>query len=140
MLCRTVLNLLLDTHMLIWALTEDERLSDKARELILDPDNTIYYSAVSIWEVFIKHAVHPENVEFTGKEFASYCQMAGYLSVEMREKHVFALETLQRSGSAPAHNDSFDRILIAQAKAENMNFLTHDPLLGCYNEKCVLLV
>lgn len=49
------MNLLLDTHVLIWALTEDARLSEKAREMILDPENTVYYSAVSVWEVSIKH-------------------------------------------------------------------------------------
>lgn len=47
------MNLLLDSHILIWALTEDERLSEKARHLILDPDNVIYYSTASIWEISI---------------------------------------------------------------------------------------
>ena len=118
------MNLLLDTHVLIWALNEDQRLSEKARELILDPDNAIYYSSVSIWEVAIKHAIHPENVTFTGKELSQYCQEAGVLPVEMRDRHVFALETISRPDDAPPHHDPFDRMLIAQAKAENMSFLT----------------
>ena len=134
------MNLLLDTHVLIWTLNEDQRLSEKARELILDPDNAIYYSSVSIWEVAIKHAIHPENVTFTGKELSQYCQEAGFLPVEMRDRHVFALETITRADDAPPHHDPFDRMLIAQAKAENMSFLTHDSLLPYYNETCIISV
>lgn len=134
------MNLLLDTHVLIWALTEDARLSDKAREMILDPENTVYYSAVSIWEVSIKHTNHPENVQFTGRELAGFCEEAGFLPVEMRIRHVYALETLEREEEAPSHHDPFDRMLIAQAKTENMLFLTHDSLLPFYNEKCIVPV
>ena len=67
------MNLLLDTHILIWALNDDPRLSEKARNLILDENNAIYYSSVSIWGISIKHANHPDNVEFTGKELAQFC-------------------------------------------------------------------
>jgi len=133
-------NLLLDTHILIWALNEDSRLPEKAKEMILDVDNYVYYSSVSIWEVSIKHANHPDNVEFTGKELAQFCQEAGFLPVEMRDKHVFALETITRAEGAPPHHDPFDRMLIAQAKAENMSFITHDSLLPYYEEKCILPV
>ena len=134
------MNLLLDTHILIWALTEDERLSEKARQLILDPDNVIYYSAASIWEISIKHAAHPDEIGFSGKELSSYCQEAGFLQLEIRDRHIYALETLVRPKEAPPHKDPFDRILIAQAKAENMSFLTHDALIPGYDEKCVIPV
>ncbi len=134
------MNLLLDTHILIWALNEDSRLSEKAREMILNKDNAIYYSSVSIWEVSIKHTNHPDNVEFTGKELSQFCKEAGFLPVEMRDKHVFALETITREEGAPPHFDPFDRMLIAQAKAENMYFLTHDSLIPYYKEKCIISV
>lgn len=134
------MNLLLDTHLLIWALNEDPRLPDKAKEMILDPDNAVYYSTASIWEVSIKHTNHPNNVTFTGKELSQYCQEAGFLPVEMRDKHVYALETLSRAEGAPPHRDPFDRMLIAQAKAENLSFLTHDLLLPYYEEPCVISV
>ena len=134
------MNLLLDTHILIWALNKDPRLSKKAKELILDKDNAVYYSSVSIWEVSIKHANHPENDAFTGQELARFCEEAGFLPVEMRDKHVFALETITRAEGAPPHFDPFDRMLVAQAKAENMSFLTHDALISYYEEKCIILV
>ena len=134
------MNLLLDTHILIWALNEDPKLSEKARSLILDPGNAVYYSSVSIWEVAIKHALHPDNVAFSGKELSQYCQEAGFLPIEMRDRHVYALETITRADDAPAHHDPFDRILIAQAKAENLSFLTHDSLIPYYNETCIVAV
>ena len=134
------MKLLLDTHILIWALNDDPRLPKKARELLLKPENSIYYSVVSIWEVAIKHAIHPENVAFTGRELAQFCNEAGFLPLNMQEKHVFSLETIEREDDALPHNDPFDRILIAQAKAEKMRFLTHDSLLPYYNEPCILPV
>ena len=134
------MNLLLDTHLLIWALNEDVKLPARAKELILDPGNTIYYSAVSIWEIAVKHAIHPDNVEFTGKELSGFCREAGFLPVEVKDRHVFALETLKRPDSAPKHNDPFDRMLIAQAKADNLTFLTHDELLPYYGEDCIVQV
>lgn len=134
------MNLLLDTHILIWALNGDARLPEKARELILDANNVVFYSAVSIWEVSIKHALHPDNVAFSGKELAAYCQEAGFLPVDMREKHIFALETIQRVEGAPPHHDPFDRMLIAQAKAENISFVTHDSLIPYYEEPCIIPV
>lgn len=134
------MNILLDTHILIWALNEDSRLPERARELILDENNDIYYSSVSVWEVSIKHANHPDNVEFTGRELAQYCREAGFLPVEMRDQHVFALETITRPEGAPPHHDPFDRMLIAQAKAEKMSFVTHNSLLPYYKEKCIVAV
>ena len=134
------MKLLLDTHILIWALNEDPRLPDKAKEMILDEDNTIYYSSISLWEVAIKHAKYPNEVEFTGEELSGFCQEAGFLPVEMRDKHVFALETLTRESGAPPHHDPFDRMLIAQAKVEHLLFVTHDSLLPYYEEKSIVLV
>ena len=134
------MRLLLDTHILIWALADDPRLSEEARMLITDEDNTIYYSTISVWEVSIKHSIHPDNVSFTGKELADYCIEAGFINVEVKDPHVFELETLKRNEDTPKHNDPFDRLLISQAKAENMTLLTHDERLTEYGEKCVSLV
>lgn len=134
------MNLLLDTHILIWALNEDPRLSEKARKLILDKNNNIYYSSASIWEVAIKHANHPDNVEFSGKELSQFCEEADFFPLVICDKHIFALETIKRKEDAPPHHDPFDRLLIAQAKAEKMSFITHDSLIPYYEEKCIVQV
>ena len=134
------MNLLLDTHILIWAVNDDPALSEKARKMILDPENMIYYSTASIWEVSIKHAIHPDNVTFSGKELSEYCTEAGFQHINITEKHIFALDTLSRPENAPKHNDPFDRILVAQAKSENFLFLTHDSLIPYYEEKFIITV
>ena len=134
------MNILLDTHLLLWAINDDQKLSDIARDFILDAENIIYYSTASIWEITIKHMNHPDRMIFSGNELSQLAKAAGYMPLPILEKHVFLLETLKRAEEAPPHNDPFDRILIAQAKAENMLFLTHDTLISYYNEKCIVVV
>lgn len=134
------MKVLLDTHIILWALTDDERLSKKAKTIILSKENDIYYSVASIWEVSIKHTIHPEHMPFSGKQLSYYCQEAHYQMLSIKDEHVYALETIQRVENAPKHNDPFDRIMIAQAKTENMIFITHDSLIPYYMEKCIISV
>lgn len=118
------MNLLLDTHIAIWALNDDPALSEKARELILNPDNTIYYSTVSVWEVLLKHSRRPENIPFDEKDFSEGCQQAGFVPLSLEDKHILAVHTLSRPDGIKEHNDPFDRLLLAQAKVGNLSFLT----------------
>ena len=134
------MNLLLDTHIAIWALNDDPALSEKARELILDPDNTIYYSTVSVWEVLLKHTRRPGNIPFDESDFSEGCREAGFVPLSLTDKHVLAVHTLSRPNNIREHNDPFDRLLLAQAKVENLSFLTHDELIPGYEEKCVIPV
>lgn len=134
------MNLLLDTHIAIWALNDDPALSEKARELILDPGNTIYYSAVSVWEVLLKHARRPESIPFDEADFSEACREAGFVPLGLSDKHILAVRTLARPNAHREHNDPFDRLLLAQAKVENLSFLTHDALIPDYEEKCVIPV
>jgi PIN domain nuclease of toxin-antitoxin system len=134
------LNLLLDTHIAIWALNDDPALSQKARALILDADNTVYYSTVSVWEVLLKHAKRPDSIPFDEKDFSDCCKDAGFVPLSLVDKHILAVHTLSRPNDSKPHNDPFDRLLIAQAKVENLSFLTHDSLIPDYSEKCVISV
>ena len=134
------MNLLLDTHIAIWALNDDPALSEKARKLILDPDNTIYYSTVSVWEVHLKHTRRPGNIPFDESDFSEGCREAGFVPLSLADKHVLALHTLSRPNSIKEHNDPFDRLLLAQAKVENLSLLTHDTLIPGYEERCVIPV
>ncbi|MBQ6348968.1 MAG: type II toxin-antitoxin system VapC family toxin [Clostridia bacterium] len=134
------MNLLLDTHIAIWALNDDPALSDKARQLILDPDNTIYYSTVSVWEVLLKHSRRPDSIPFNEKDFSEACREAGFVPLGLADKHILAVHTLSRPDGIKEHNDPFDRLLLSQAKVENLSFLTHDELIPGYEEKCVIPV
>lgn len=134
------MKVLLDTHIILWALADDEKLSQKARNIILSKENEIYYSTASIWEITIKHMLHPEHMKLSGKQISNYCQEAGYQMLPIKDEHAHTLETLQREERAPKHNDPFDRIMLAQAKEERMLFITHDSLIPYYGEECVVEV
>ena len=134
------MNLLLDTHIALWALADDKRLSERARLLVENEGNRVFCSVISAWEVSIKHALHPERMLVGGGEFMGLCDTAGFDELPVAGRHVRALETLQRTKGAPAHKDPFDRMLIAQAKADGLLLLTHDSLIDGYDEPCVLLV
>ena len=128
------MKILLDTHILLWALAGDEKLPEKARRLILDEENEIYYSIAAPWEVEIKRIAHPDKMDLSAEEMAGYCSEAGYYCLPIREEHIFLLKDLARPESAQPHKDPFDRIMICQAVAENMLFVTHDSLLDDYGE------
>lgn len=134
------MRLLLDTHILLWALSNDPKLSVKARKLIENDENEIYYSILSLWEVELKRIVHPDKMPISAEELAGYCNESGFHKLLLFEKHIYMLGSLQREENAPPHKDPFDRLLICQAAKENMMFVTHDPLLSAYKEPSILVV
>ncbi len=134
------MKVLADTHIILWALTGNEKLSKEATKILTDPANDLYCSVASIWEVTIKHMARPDKILMNGSTLAQEAQQAGFLLLPIENAHVAALETLSRPDGVPSHNDPFDRMLIAQAKAENMAFITHDSLIPQYNEACVIPV
>ena len=72
--------------------------------------------------------------------FVSLCEETGFDRLDIKLCHIFTLKKLARPETAPRHNDPFDRILIAQAKTEEMTLITHDSLLAGYGEACVLTI
>lgn len=134
------MNLLLDTHIILWALNDNPRLPIQARTLIMDAENNIYYSSASVWETSIKHMAKPEKMRISGSELSELCGKMGYQMLPITDIHVKFLETLVYRNPDQIHNDPFDRIMLAQAKAERLKFVTHDSKIPFYEEPCVLLV
>ena len=134
------MNILLDTHIALWAISDSPKLSDKARTMITDPDNTVYYSSVSAWEILLKCASPKNNLSLTAQDFISYCDESGYIPLPLKNEHVASASLLDTDSAAKVRNDPFDRMLLSQAKSENFSFLTHDEKIGLYNEKCVVMV
>lgn len=133
------MNILLDTHILLWTLTGDSRLPGTAAGMIDDFEkNTIFYSIASIWETEIKNSLG--KLPVSGRELSDYCRQAEFELLPIEEKHIFTLSSLKRDSALPKHNDPFDRIMLAQAKAEGYQFLTHDVLITGYQENCVIFV
>lgn len=134
------MKLLLDTHILLWALAGDEKLSDKAIELIENVDNDIYYSMISLWEIELKRIAHPEANMPTAKQISEFCEQAGFYQLTIHSKHIFDLQNLKQRNNSPIHKDPFDRLLICQANIENMMLLTHDSLIPTYNSPWIIEV
>ena len=135
------MKILLDTHILIWFHKDDKRLSQKAREIILNPQNEVFYSTINIWEAQLKYLKHPETFKFSGEDLNILSIQANLSCIDIKTVHALALKTLFYSSDAPKpHNDPFDRMLICQAKVEKMLLLTHDASISYYNETCVLQV
>ena len=84
--------------------------------------------------------LHPDKLRINGSLLERGCEENGYPVLPVLNKHVSALETLKRPKDAPQHNDPFDRIMVAQAKAEGIMFLTHDSLIPYYNEPFIISV
>lgn len=130
------MHVLLDTHFLIWSLYDSSRLPEDLIRILQDGNVWIEYSIVSLWECEIKHLKHPDAFEFTAADIIYDAQNAGYHMVDVVPPHVFALGSLINEGDA-GHKDPFDRMLVAQAKSENMLLATHNKRLIGYNEPCV---
>lgn len=108
---------LLDTHILFWSMCDEGKLSSSILSIINSPDNDIFYSSVSVWEVVIKHRRHPDNMPVGGQTFIEGCVKAGFIPLSIENNHVLAVDGLRRKREAGQHNDPFDRMLIAQAKS-----------------------
>lgn len=134
------MKLLLDTHIILWALDDNPKLPEQAKALIMDADNDIYYSSASMWETTIKYMSKPDRIRLSGSKLSELCRKMGYQMLPITDKHVGALETLVFHSGHQVHNDPFDRIMIAQAKADGMKFVTHDSKIPLYNESCVIAV
>lgn len=134
------MKLLLDTHIILWALDDNPKLPEHARNLILDAENDIYYSTASIWETTIKYMSKPDKIRLSGSKLSELCRKMGYQMLPITDSQVGMLETLVFHDEHQVHNDPFDRIMVAQAKAEGMKFVTHDSKIPSYNEPCVIAV
>jgi PIN domain nuclease of toxin-antitoxin system len=119
---------LLDTHVFLWAISEPERLSPRARQAIEDPRNTRLVSAASAWEILIK--VQAKRLKLPSNAAAFVTRQISQIAAEVldiRMQHVLRILTL------PAlHRDPFDRMLIAQSQVERAPLITADPLMARY--------
>jgi PIN domain nuclease of toxin-antitoxin system len=119
--------LLLDTHLLLWAAGEPDRLSPHARALIENADNELLFSAASLWEVAIKRSLGRGDFQVDVRLLRRGLLDNGYNELPIRSDHVVAIESLP-----PLHRDPFDRILVAQATVEGITLLTTDSLVAQY--------
>lgn len=119
--------LLLDTHLLLWAAGTPERLSEQAHRMIADPDNTLWFSAASLWEITIKRGLGRADFRVEPHLFRRGLLNNGYVELPITSQHAIATEHLPH-----LHKDPFDRMLIAQAETEGALLLTSDEVVARY--------
>jgi PIN domain nuclease of toxin-antitoxin system len=118
---------LLDTQLLLWATIHPRRLSPAARELLEDPDNELLFSAASLWEIAIKSALGRADFGIEPRVLLRALLDNGYLELPLTSRQAVEIDGLPK-----LHRDPFDRLLLAQARAEGMILLTSDARLASY--------
>jgi len=124
------MKLLLDTHALLWWLTDDKQLGRQARELIEDPGNDILVSMVSLWEIVVKTRIGKLQADI--KEITDAVQQEGFILLDIAVAHLLTL-----AGLPMHHRDPFDHLLIAQAIAEDATFISEDRNTARYAARTV---
>jgi len=117
--------LLLDTHVVLWALADSPRLSPRARELLADPANECWVSAASVWEIAIKVVIGKHQLGCSLEELPDAITAAGFRPLDVRTRHASAIAAV----NVP-HADPFDRLLVTQCEVETLRLLTADAALG----------
>ena len=119
------MNLLLDTHVLLWWLDDSHELSPSAREAITSGDNPVFVSAATIWEIVIKRALGKLDVP---DELQEVLEQQPFRYLEINSTHAFQV------GNLPMfHRDPFDRLLVAQCQIEGLTIVTRDPDIKRYD-------
>ena len=119
---------LLDTHVLLWFLSQQNKISSQVLEQCSDPANQPYFSLTSIWEIQIKHQLGKLTLDIPIKEIMSTAKDKNILALDVKEQHILMLDNLPYY-----HKDPFDRLLIAQAKAEQMTLISADKIINQYD-------
>lgn len=120
------MNLLLDTHVFLWAVDNNPKLSSAAREAIVDGHNIVFVSAATAWEISIKRTLG--KLEVPEGDYLEELRLHRFTPLSITTEHALAVERLP-----PYHKDPFDRILIAQAQEENLLLVTRDLRIQAYD-------
>lgn len=121
------MRLLIDTHLLLWAVIQPNRLPAAANSLFEDPANDLVFSAINIWEVAIKRSRDRADFDVDPGVLRRTLLGNGYAELPLTGDHAIAM-----LGLPPLHKDPFDRALIAQATFEGMTLLTSDSAVARY--------
>jgi PIN domain nuclease of toxin-antitoxin system len=118
------MRLLLDAHAVLWWLANDPALSEEARDAIADPSSAVFVSAATAWEISIKQALGKLDAP---SDLERQIELNRFEPLAITIGHAYAAGTLPRH-----HDDPFDRMLVAQAMAEQLTVLTSDPRIPLY--------
>jgi len=121
------MRLLLDTHLLVWAMGDPERLPAGCAAMLEDPSNSLVFSVASLWELVIKQALGRPDFNLEPSLLRQALLGGGWQELPIEASHALAVSQLP-----PLHRDPFDRLLLAQAQVEGLLLLTADSRLSLY--------
>lgn len=121
------MRILLDTHLVLWAMAASRKLPRAVKSQLLDSNNEVYFSAASLWEIAIKRGLRREDFRIDLDAFLGALRESGFIELPIAAAHAMAIARLP-----PIHKDPFDRMLVAQSMAEPMTFLTNEAVLAEY--------
>ncbi len=124
------MNLLLDTHVFLWAVDNNPNLSQAAREAIMDGHTIVYVSAATAWEITIKRAIG--KLKVPQSDYLEELRLHRFTPLSITTEHALAAETLP-----PHHKDPFDRMLVAQALEEKLTLVTRDSRMKVYDVRII---
>ncbi|PZX09791.1 PIN domain nuclease of toxin-antitoxin system [Palleronia aestuarii] len=128
------MSLLLDTHILLWAVSNAARLPEEVRARLEDLAETLVFSSASLWEIAIKSALNRSDFRIDGSLLRRSCLDAGYVELPVTGLHALTIADLP-----PLHRDPFDRLLVAQSRAEGMTLITADTQVAEYGGRIDLI-
>ena len=124
------MRILLDTHLLLWWMEDDPRLSRSARRLVSEPENTVFVSAVSMWEIWLKQSLGKLELPLNFEDAISGGQFENLPLSAAHTREVANLPWI--------HRDPFDRMLVAQARVSRLRLLTADETVASYGDAVIL--
>ena len=130
------MTILLDTHVAIWFVDGDKRISNRTRALI-ERDSMPCVSVASIWEIAVKHAIRRGGTRafhLSGAQAIEHFEEAGFTLLDVTPAHAAEVDNLPVQ-----HGDPFDRLLVAQARVEGMRLITHDETMAVYGTDVVIV-
>lgn len=127
------MKLLLDTHVAVWSVSASQRLPSAIIDLLADPDNDVFVSVVSIWEIVLKNSSSRQRMPFSAAVGAYRFGEFDYETLGLLPTHAIRFEELPFH-----HRDPFDRMIVAQALVEQAQLITHDRNMALYVDNAIL--
>lgn len=135
------MNILLDTHIAVWAMIDHSKLTKDCIDDITNLKNNIYVSLISVWEVAIKNAKHGyQEMPIDESLFIKYCEELEFNILPIKTKHILNIRNLKLKNENARHKDPFDRLLLSQTKCENLTLFTKDIMMMNYDVEDVKII
>ena len=129
------MNILIDTNIAIFAMSNNNKLNNDFIKILESLDNRIFVSMASVWEVAIKSMKHPDKIPVNEIQFIKCCEEMEFEILPIKVSHLMNLRNLKLKDDNIIHNDPFDRLLLSQSACENLTFYTKDATLLNYDVK-----